>query len=85
MSNKNEKIMFRVIKGDWRSKEVLYVSEPMSFGDCMEKEKELVPGLAPSGSKESVLVKIYGDHGEDFDYMCHGGWMIFTHKEHVPW
>lgn len=78
-------IKFRVIKGNWRTSEVLFVSEPMDFGEAMLFEKPMVPELPPRGSGQCLLVKIHEDKGPDYPYMECGGWMIFTHREPVPW
>ena len=78
-------IKFRVIKGNWRTKEILFMSEPLHFGDAMILEKPMVPELPVRGSGEGLLVKISEDKGPDFPYMECGGWMIFTHQELVPW
>ena len=81
----NKDYLFRVIKGNWRTNEVLFVSEPMDFGEAMLLEKPMVPELPPRGSGECLLVKISQDRGPDYPYMDCGGWMIFTHRELVPW
>lgn len=81
---KREEIKVRVIKGNWGTKEVLYKSEPMTVEEALAKIKEMVPGL-PERGENTLLVKFHEDKGEDFDYMAVGGWMIFTHREEVPW
>jgi len=76
-----EEVLVRVIKGNWRTNETLFKSDPVTVERALEMEKEMVPYLAPRGSGESVLVKFVEDRGEDYDYMSCGGWMIFTHRE----
>ena len=78
-------IYMRVVKGDWRTEEVLYLSEPMPMDAAMELEKTIVPTLSPRGSGDSILVKLCEDRGDEYEYMKHGGWLIFTHRETVPW
>lgn len=77
----NNDIKVRVIKGNWRTGEVYYLSEPMTVAEALEKEKELVATLAPRGSGETKLVKFYEDKGPNFDYMSVGGWFIYCYKE----
>ena len=36
------KLLVKVIKGDWQSQKVLYMSNPMTIMDAMAKIKELV-------------------------------------------
>jgi len=75
-------IKVRVIKGDWRTKEILYLSELLTVEEAILRERELVPSLPPRGSGYSILVKFCEDRGEDFDYITNsGGWMIYTHRE----
>jgi len=75
-------IKVRVIKGNWRTNEILYLSEPLTVEEAFQRERELVPSLAPRGSGDSILIKFCEDRGEVFDYMTnHGGWMIYTHRE----
>ncbi|MBR6226482.1 MAG: hypothetical protein IKQ78_04680 [Bacilli bacterium] len=76
-----EEILVRVVKGDWRTNETLFLSEPVTVARALEMEKEMVPLLPPRGSGDSVLVKFVEDRGPDYDYMSCGGWMIFTHRE----
>ena len=78
-------IYMRVVKGDWRTEEALYVSDPMPMDAAMELEKTIVPTLSPRGSGDSILVKLCEDRGDEYEYMKHGGWLIFTHRETVPW
>jgi len=79
--DKNE-IKVRVVKGNWITNEILYLSGPLTVEEAFTRERELVPSLAPRGSRDSILVKLCEDQGEDFDYMTnHGGWMIYTHRE----
>lgn len=78
-------IYMRVVKGGWRTEEALYVSDPMPMDAAMELEKTIVSTLLPRGSGDSVLVKLCEDMGPDYPYMAHGGWLIFTHREVVPW
>ena len=75
-------IKVRVIKGDWRTKKILYLSELLTVEEAILRERELVPSLPTRGSGYSILVKFCEDRGEDFDYMTNsGGWMIYTHRE----
>ena len=76
--------MFRVIKGNWETEKTISTSEPMTFKQAMAKIKEMVPSL-PARGEGRLLVKIHEDKGENFNYMKVGGWMIFTHREEVPW
>ena len=81
---RTEELLVRVIKGDWRSQKVLYMSNPMTIKDAMAKIKELVPAL-PTRGEGTLLVKFVEDHGPDFKYMSVGGWLIFTSRQQVPW
>ena len=80
-----EEVLVRVVKGDWRTNETIFLSEPVTVAQALEMEKEMVPLLSPRGSGDSILVKFVDDRGPDYDYMSCGGWMIFTHSERVPW
>lgn len=83
MENKDYK--WRVIKGNWRTNEVLFMSDVYSdFGEALIAEKPLVKSLSPRGSGDCVLVKVVEDRGPDYPYMDCGGWMIFTHRETLP-
>ena len=81
---RNKELLVRVIKGDWQSQKVLYISNPMTIKDAMAKIKELVPTL-PARGEGTLLVKFVEDQGPNFDYLSVGGWLIFTHDEKVPW
>ena len=81
---RTEELLVRVIKGDWHSQKVLYMSNPMTIKDAMAMIKELVPTL-PARGEGTLLVKFVEDQGPDFEYMSVGGWLIFTHNEKVPW
>lgn len=74
----------RVVKGNWETKETIFLSGPMTVEQALAKIKELVPSL-PVRGEGRLLVKFHEDEGENFDYMKVGGWMIFTHREEVPW
>ena len=75
-------IKVRVIKGNWKTNETIYLSEPLTVEEAILRERELVPSLSPRGSGHSILAKFCEDRGEDFDYMTNsGGWMIYTHRE----
>ena len=77
-----ENIKWRVIKGNWRTREILFMSDVyQEFGDALIAEKPLVNELSPRGSGESILVKVVEDRGPDYPYMDCGGWFIFTHRE----
>ena len=78
-----EEVYVRVVKGNWRTNETLFLSEPVTVAKALEMGKEMVPHLAPRGSGDSILVKFVEDRGPTFDYMSCGGWMIFTHCERV--
>lgn len=82
-SNK-ETILVRVVKGNYKNKKTLFLSEPMTISDAMDLIKEIVPTL-PSRGEGTLLVKFVEDKGIDFDYMSCGGWLIFSHSETVPW
>ena len=81
---RDKELLVRVIKGDWQSQKVLYMSNPMTIMNAMAKIKELVPTL-PARGEGTLLVKFVEDQGLDFDYMSLGGWLIFTHRQEVPW
>lgn len=84
LAEEKKEPLVRVIKGNWGTKETLYKSEPMTVEEALAKIKEMVPSL-PERGENTLLVKFHEDEGENFDYMAVGGWMIFTHKEEVPW
>lgn len=50
-----ENIKVRVIKGNWRTNEILYLSEPLTVEEAFQKERELVSSLAPRGRKRGVF------------------------------
>ena len=78
------KILVRVVRGDWKSKKTLFLSEPITIEEAMQLIKKIVADLPPRG-KGTELVKFVEDKGIDFDYMSCGGWLIFTHYEIVSW
>ncbi len=84
MEQKKEPLV-RVVKGNWKTNETLFKSEPMTVSEAMALEKKMVPSLSPRGSGDSILIKFVEDKGLNFDYMSCGGWCIFTHRETVPW
>lgn len=81
---KKECPLVRVVKGNWKTKETLFLSKPMTIENAMVLIKELAPSLPPRG-EDTLLVKFVEDQGQSFDYMSCGGWLIFTHCERVPW
>ena len=81
---KKECPLVRVVKGNWKTKETLFLSEPMSVENAMVLIKKLVPSLPPRGV-DTLLVKFVEDQGQSFDYMSCGGWLTFCCKERVPW
>ena len=84
LAEEKKEPLVRVIKGNWGTKKTLYKSEPMTVKEALVKIKEMVPQL-PERGEDTLLVKFHEDEGENFDYMKVGGWMIFTHREVVPW
>ena len=78
------KLLVKVIKGDWQSQKVLYMSNPMTIMDAMAKIKELVPTL-PVRGEGTLLVKFVEDQGPNFDYMSTEGWCILCYSEKVSW
>ena len=81
---KKECPLVRVVKGNWKTKETLFLSEPMSVENAVVLIKKLVPSL-PLRGENTLLVKFVEDQGPDFDYMSLGGWCIFCCRERVPW
>ena len=81
---KKECPLVRVVKGNWKTKETQSLSEPMSVENAMVLIKKLVPSLSLRG-ENTLLVKFVEDQGQSFDYMSCGGWLIFTHRERMPW
>ena len=55
-SNK-ETILVRVVKGNYKSKETLFLSEPMTISNAMNLIKEIVPTLPPRG-EGTLLVSL---------------------------
>ncbi len=82
---KSSEPLVRVIKGNWRTKETLFKSEPVPISKALDMEKDMVPTLSLRGSGDTILIKFVEDKGPNFDYMSCGGWFIFTHRERVPW
>lgn len=83
-SLEDKEVLVRVVKGDWKSLKTLFLSEPMTIQNAMVLIKELAQSL-PLRGEGTELIKFVEDKGTDFDYMSCGGWLIFTHKEIVPW
>ena len=83
-SLEDKEVLVRVVKGDWKSLKTLFLSEPMTIQNAMVLIKKLVQSL-PLRGEGTELVKFVEDKGTDFDYMSCGGWLIFTHKETIPW
>ena len=84
LAEEKKEPLVRVIKGNWGTKKTLYKSKPMTVKEALVKIKKMVPKL-PERGEGTLLVKFHEDEGENFDYMAVGGWMIFTHREVVPW
>ena len=82
---KQQTILVRVVKGNWKTEETLFLSKPMTIKEAMALIKKMVP-LLPARGEDTLLVKFVEDQGKSFDYMKNcGGWLIFTHSERVPW
>ena len=72
---KSDTLLVRVVKGDWKSKKTIFLSEPMTIKQAMNLIKELVKGL-PLRGDGTELVKFVEDKGDSFDYMSCGGWLF---------
>ena len=78
--------LVRFVHGNWKTKETYFLSEPTTLQKVLEIYRDKVPTL-PEKGKGTELMKFMQDQGPDFDYMRPNpkeGFLIFTHREKVP-
>ena len=52
-------IKVRVIKGNWKTNETIYLSEPLTVEEDLQRIREIINLLASRGGGDSLLVKFF--------------------------